>query len=84
MVAIMLSTSAFAAMPTAHANDVKVGLGHYLTHLRAGGEREPPAVMPTADGKPRPVPTNQWYSSRHRRRLPHRPPAEGGRAVASA
>jgi endoglucanase Acf2 len=63
MVAIMLSTSAFAAMPTAHANEVKVGLGHYLTHLRAGGEREPPAVMPTADGKPRPVPTNQWYSS---------------------
>src|SRR3954471_24975367 len=63
MVAFMLSATPLALMPTAQATEVKVGLGHYVTHLRAGGEREPPAVMPTADGKPRPVPTNQWYSS---------------------
>ncbi len=43
--------------------EVKVGLGHYTTHLRAGGEREPPAPLPRADGVARPVPTNQWYSS---------------------
>lgn len=52
-----------ATVTMAEAADVKVGLGHYTTHLRAGGEREPPAPLPRADGQPRPVPTNQWYSS---------------------
>jgi len=43
--------------------DVQTGLGHYMTHLRAGGEREPPAPVLRAGGAHRPVPTNQWYSS---------------------
>jgi endoglucanase Acf2 len=63
MVAIMLTTAASTVPLASHAAEVKVGLGHYTTHLRAGGEREPPAVRPRADGQPRPVPTNQWYSS---------------------
>ena len=46
-----------------HSAEVKAGLGHYTTQLRAGGEREPPATIGRADGQPRPVPTNQWYSS---------------------
>lgn len=52
-----------AAASAPQAADVKVGAGHYTTHLRAGGEREPPPVQPRADGPWRPVPTNQWYSS---------------------
>ena len=44
------------------AAEIKVGLGHYTTHLRAGGEREPPAVNPRGV-PPAPLRTNQWYSS---------------------
>lgn len=47
----------------ASAAEVKVGAGHYTTHLRAGGEREPPALRARAAGQTGPVPTNQWYSS---------------------
>jgi hypothetical protein len=49
-----------AAGSIVHSADVNIGLGHLPTQLRAGGEREPPARRP---GSPRPVPTNQWYSS---------------------
>jgi endoglucanase Acf2 len=49
-----------AAGPVVHSADVNIGLGHLPAQLRAGGEREPPAPKP---GSPRPVPTNQWYSS---------------------
>lgn len=52
-----------AALHAAHAADVKAGAGHYTTHLRAGGEREPPSPRPRAGGLVRPVATNQWYSS---------------------
>ncbi|HJV60105.1 MAG TPA: glycosyl hydrolase [Albitalea sp.] len=78
----MLSLAAAAAT----AADVPVGLGHYTTHLRAGGEHEPPAPIARADGHQAPVPTNQWYSSLFFERWPqplyaqpgsYRPTAEG-------
>lgn len=63
LTAALLVGAALLATPAVDAADVKVGLGHYTTHLRAGGERQPPVPRPRADGLARPVPTNQWYSS---------------------
>jgi len=54
---------AAAGAQAAEAADVPVGRGHYTTHLRAGGEREPPAAQPRVPPLQRPLPTHQWYSS---------------------
>src|SRR5690349_14522453 len=60
---LILAASLTAGASSAKPADVKAGAGHYTTHLRAGGEREPPAAIGRAAGSLRPVQTNQWYSS---------------------
>jgi endoglucanase Acf2 len=63
MAAFVMGLIVMAGVSAVCADTVRVGAGHYLTHLRAGGEREPPALRIRASGKTVPVPTNQWYSS---------------------
>jgi endoglucanase Acf2 len=83
---LVLAASLTAGASSAKPADVKAGAGHYTTHLRAGGEREPPAAIGRAAGSLRPVQTNQWYSSLLFEAWPHplyaqpgsyRPTAEG-------
>jgi endoglucanase Acf2 len=63
MAALVMGLILMAGVSAVYADTVRVGAGHYTTHLRAGGEREPPAPRVRAAGPTAPVPTNQWYSS---------------------
>lgn len=60
---LMVGLSVHGGLSVASADVIKLGAGHYTTHLRAGGEREPAALKPRYGMKNAPVPTNQWYSS---------------------